>query len=138
MAVHGIAGLPGSGKSNLTKQLRDEGFAIFNDINRDWNSNLPNARAAAQGGRDVVISDIMFCHESWRERLERELVVVVEWTFFANDPWQCAKNCLFRFMFEKPYRPLQQEIQKIQELSPVYTPNGPIHPVVRADKDIPL
>ncbi len=135
--VIGIAGLPGSGKSRLMDELQSEGYSRYNDINRDWNANLPKARAEVQQERCVAISDIMFCDQSWRQRLERELAARVQWIFFDNNPWQCAKNCLFRFAFQKSHRRLQEEIQKIRELSAGYAPHGDIRPVPQADVQIP-
>ena len=60
-SVIGIAGLPGSGKSRLMDELQAQGYSRYNDINRDWNSNLPKAREEAHDGQRVAISDIMFC-----------------------------------------------------------------------------
>ncbi len=137
MAVIGIVGLPGSGKSGVMDELQKQGYSRYNDINRDWNGSLPKARVEAQQGKNVAISDIMFCDESWRRRLDRELGLPVQWLFFENNPWQCAKNCLYRFMFEKPHRPLLDEIRKIRALSAVYRPDGDVRPVVRADAKIP-
>ncbi len=135
MAVIGIAGLPGSGKSTLMNELQKQGYSPYDNINVDWNGNLPRARTEAHQGKDVAISDIMFCKESMRRRLERELELTVQWISFENIPWQCARNCLYRFMFanrDKP-RSLDFEIGKIIELSPVFKPVGDIRPVVRAD-----
>lgn len=136
MAVIAIAGLPGSGKSGLMKGLQHQGYSCYDDINRIWRGNLSMARSEAQRGQNLVVSDIMFCEESWRKRLETELGVPVHWIFFENNPWQCAKNSLYRFMFEKPDRPLQEEIGKIQALSRNYQPVADIRPVVRADSNV--
>jgi predicted ATPase len=136
MSVIAIAGLPGSGKSGLMDELKLNGYARYNDINRDWDADFPKAKADAKAGRSVAICDIMFCDQEWREKLERDLGEPVRWIFFENDPWQCAKNCLFRFMFQKNYRPLQNEIQKILELSKIYRPAGDICTVPRGDQNV--
>jgi RNase adaptor protein for sRNA GlmZ degradation len=137
MVVIGIAGLPGSGKSSLIRELEADAYICYDDVNRDWKGNIPKARTEAQRGKNVAVSDIMFCEESWQRRLEEELGVPVQWIFFRNDLWQCAKNCLYRFMFEKRHRPLQEEIRKICELSARYVPQGDVRPVAAADRDTP-
>ncbi len=106
MAVIGIAGLPGSGKSALMRELQKQGYSRYDDINKNWADNLRRARDEARLGKNLAISDIMFCHQSFREKLDKELGLPAQWIFFENDAWQCAKNCLWRFMFEKPDRPL--------------------------------
>ena len=134
MAIIGIAGLPGSGKSRLMDELHRHGYRRFNDINRDWEANVAEARQAAQKGEDIAISDIMFCDESWRRTLEKELGLSVRWIYFANDAAQCIRNCEYRFTFEKQHRPLEDEIRMIHELAPIYRPFGDVRPVARTDK----
>ena len=135
--VLGIAGLPGSGKSRLMDDLSSRGYSRYDDINRNWGGNLPKARSEVRQGKRVAISDIMFCEEKWRKLLEQELGIAIQWIFFENNPWQCAKNCLFRFAYSKPTRPLQDEIQKIRELHRVYNPVGQTQAVPHADSQIP-
>jgi predicted ATPase len=137
MAVIGIAGLPGSGKSRLMDEWAAKGYSRYDDINMDWDANMAKLRAEAAQGRDAVVSDVLFCDETWRQKLERELDSPVQWVFFENQPWRCAKNCLFRFMFEDPNRSLQEMIINISQLAAVYRPHGDVRPVVRADKDMP-
>lgn len=132
-SIIGIAGLPGSGKSRLMEQLKSEGYSLHDDINANWDVNLPKAREEAQGGLKVAVSDIMFCEASFRERLMTEIGLPVQWICMENDRWQCAKNCLFRYAFEKPHRPLQREIELIRYLSSIYSPFGDIRPVVKTD-----
>ena len=118
-------------------ELQSQGYSRYNDFNRDWEANLLKARMEAQQGNRVAISDVMFCDQSWRDRLKREMGTQFQWIFMENDPWQCARNCLFRFAFQKPQRPLQQEIEMIRELSARYSPFGDIRPVPQADARIP-
>jgi len=132
MSVIGIAGLPGSGKSRLMDRLQSGGYSRYNDINRDWCGNLSKIQAEVKQGKRVAISDIMFCYESWRRRLERELGMPVQWIFLENNWWQCARNCLYRFLFEKPYRPLMREIIKLLLLSARYAPYGDIRAAAQA------
>jgi putative protein kinase ArgK-like GTPase of G3E family len=44
IAVIGIAGLPGSGKSRLMDELEQQGYSLYDDIRIDWIGNLPTAR----------------------------------------------------------------------------------------------
>ena len=117
-------------------ELEKEGYVPYNDITRDWNSNLLKVRSHAREGKNIVMADIMFCVERWRSRLERELSLPVQWIFFENNPWQCARNCLYRFMYQNPQERLKFQIRAIRELSAVYSPFGEIRPVVRADAQI--
>ena len=135
--IIGIAGLPGSGKSRLMDELRNNGYEVFDDINISWNTNIQCVKSLIQEHKPVAISDIMFCEREWREKLENELVSTVEWTFFENDFWQCAKNCLYRFMFEGQVRPLQDEILNIFHLAQQYESGTNPKPVAVADETIP-
>ena len=51
---------------------------------------------------DVAIADIMFCDETWRRTLERELGLAVQWIFFENDADQCLQNCRHRHQSRPP------------------------------------
>lgn len=137
MPVIVIVGLPGSGKSGLMDELERSGYTLYENITQDWNGNLPRARSHAREGKNVAITDLMFCDESWRSRLERELGLPVQWIFFENNPWQCAKNCLYRCMFQQPDARLKSQVLLIRQLSAVYNPYGEIRPVVRADAQMP-
>ena len=95
-------------------EFQAQGYSCYNDINRDWIASFPRAREEAHKGQKVAISDLI-----------------------ENDPWQCAKNCLFRFLYQRPYRPLLVELQRIRELSPAYAPYGDIRPVPKADEQVP-
>lgn len=137
MAVIGIAGLPGSGKSRLMREFQAKGYRLYDDINEDWDARIARLRAEVRQGMDAAVSDILFCDEAWREKLERELGSPVQWIFFENQPWQCSKNCLYRFLFEDHDRSLQRAIVLITQLTVVYEPQGDVRPVAQADKDIP-
>jgi hypothetical protein len=132
-----VAGLPGSGKSRIMDELKNNGYSRYNDINKNWDENISRVLLEIRQGLKVAISDIIFCDKSWRKRLEDELCVSVQWIFMENDPWQCAKNCLFRFAYQKAHRPLHREIEFIRAFSPNYFPYGDIRPVPRADEQIP-
>lgn len=138
MAVIGIAGMPGSGKTRLLGAFRARGFVRFDNINCDWNRNLPRTRTAARQGHDVAIADIVFCDAGWRERLEREIGTPVRWVFFENTPWRCAANCLYRAYWVRERRPVLSEMRKIVRLSTVYRPEGDVRPVVCPGIDVVL
>jgi hypothetical protein len=136
--VIAVAGLPGSGKSQVMDELMNNGYNRYDDINRKWNKNFPKVLSEVKQGLRVAISDILFCDHFWRTRLEEELGVPIQWIFTQNDPWQCAKNCLFRFAFQKSNRPLEREIKFIKEYFPKYCPYGDIRPVPKTDTQIPV
>jgi hypothetical protein len=128
-----IVGLPGSGKTDLIKEFEAQGYQCFDDMNKNWQrSTLRMLRLISQQ-RAVACSDIMFCTRLYRQRLERTLRVPIRWIFFENNPWQCAKNSLYRHFFEKRDRPLLEEIKMIRRLSRVYAPHGDVRPVVIAE-----
>ena len=128
-----IAGLPGSGKSTLMRGMAAEGYLVLDDMREDWDGAVERLRAVlAEGGR-VVASDVMFCEASWRAQLALAAGREPVWLSFANDPWQCAVNCLFRLMVERDDRPLMDMLHLIAELSPAYEPPGLVHPIAKAD-----
>ncbi len=117
--------------------LKLKEYRCFDDINENWDGNLPQARAEVQQGKCVAISDIMFCHSEWRTKLENEMGVKIQWIFTENNALQCVKNCLFRFAFQKKDRPIRDEIKHIRSFSKVYDPQGDVRPVPQAD-NLPL
>src|SRR4051812_40203654 len=96
MVVVAVAGMPGSGKSTLMNQYQQNGYERFDDFNKDWGGNLSRLKAAVAQGKNAMLSDIEFCREDMRLKLERDLGSPVQWIFFENNPYQCAKNVLFR------------------------------------------
>lgn len=124
MKVIGIAGLPGSGKSTLLRELVAAGFVAYDDFGERWDEHTAQARADLASGKSVVVSEINFCQREWRTRVEDAIGQPVEWIFFANDPWQCAVNCLYRLMVQLDERPIMEMLQEIAKLSPSYLPDG--------------
>lgn len=122
MAIFGIAGLAGSGKSHVLRATGARGACRIDDFNVDWQGNLRHLREAVGAGTDVVLADIMFCDPVWRQRLEDEAGRPVTWLFFENRPWRCAWNCLRRFVRERPRRPLWWELWWICWLGLRYRP----------------
>ncbi len=151
MAIVGVVGLPGSGKTTLIKQYAERGFAVFDDIGRNgnWTPHPEAIRAAAAAG-DVIVSDILFCCDSSEEAAEffrqtklgirgfqgrldfmQRVGLPIEWIFFENDPTQCEKNCRVRYQGQ-PSRNVAFEIWLIQILSGLYHPPAGSLPVVVA------
>ncbi len=135
MEVVAIAGLPGSGKSWLIRGMESEGYLSRDDMNRDWPQSMAHVRMWLAQGRNVVVSDIEFCRHDWRLGLERELggLARVRWVFFANDPYKCLRNVLFRSYFHDVSRPVRQEVVKIRDYTKFYRPAGDVRPVILAD-----
>ena len=129
--ILGIAGLPGSGKSCLITSVLGHGRSILDDINNDWADGIARARAALGAAQPLIVSDIMFCHVGWRQRLADELGQAVDWTYFANDPVQCARNCTRRIAAGDGSRTLTHELRMIEILSKIYRPAGEVRPVYR-------
>ena len=133
--VVGIAGLPGCGKSRLISEYQAKGFATFDDINANkkggWIQNIILVRSLIASGKDVAISDIMFCEDGWRDRLQSDLGTPIHWICFENNPPICASNCRYRAS-KNPHQILAMELAMIDRLAPAYHPVGEIRPVVDA------
>jgi hypothetical protein len=115
--------------------MESQGFVACDDMNMDWEASMRKVRAVLSEGRGVAVSDIEFCKEKWRARLESELqdLAGVRWIFFANEPYMCIRNVLFRSYVEGLNRPVCEEVRKIRDYAKVYRPTGDVRPVVLAD-----
>lgn len=149
MAIVGVVGLSASGKTTIIKRYTARGFESLDDVGRngDWPANTRRVRALADSGRDVVVSDILFCCRTasdvakigiptsfrGREEFERAVGLPVEWVFFQNNAWRAAKNCLSRRMYRDASRKLDFEIPLMLALTTVYAPPGDALPVVVSD-----
>ena len=145
MAIVGIAGMSGSGKSTIIEDYGRRGFVILDDLGRNpnWKANAEQVKALAAAGRDIVVSDLLFCCETAEEAreindtfpgrtaFEAWVGQKLDWIYFANDPWSCALNCLWRRMYEKPERSLDFEIGLIERITRFYRPPSDAHPVYR-------
>lgn len=136
MRIIGIAGLPGSGKSTLLRELVAAGYSAYDDYGEHWEEHTARARADLDRGTPVVVSEINFCREEWRGRVEEALGEPISWIYFANDPWQCSVNCLYRLMVQLDDRPIMEMLQEIAKLSPQYRPSGDTRPIPIADAAI--
>lgn len=137
MKVVGIAGMPGSGKSRLMQHYEADGYHRFDDINSDWPKNIKDACSRLARSERLIISDILFCRQDFRERLAAELGTEVHWVFFENNPFQCALNVLHRRFVEGHDRPWGREMQLIHELCTQYSPIDPL-PVTKAARLTPV
>lgn len=129
----GIVGMPGSGKSKFLSQDFG-GFVPYDDVGGEdkWWQILQ----ALKQGKPVVFSDIEFCNEDRRLRLEEVLECRATWIFFENNPLQCVMNCMHRWI-EKRERPIIEEMMKIERLTRIYRPTGEIKPVFVAPCNCP-
>lgn len=90
-----IVGLPGSGKTYISKEIVEKSNAIlFDDI-----SNLDLLKKCVKDGRkDIVINDPHFCFEYVREIVNKKISkwskgnVHIDWVFFENNPEKCWEN----------------------------------------------
>lgn len=150
MAIVGVVGMSGSGKSTLIREYEQRGYRPLDDIggHGNWNDHPQTVKALADSGKNVVVSDILFCCTTaadaarvfgmlgiqvpgfhGRADFEQRVGHKIEWVFFENDPWKCAKNCLWRRMHEKRDRKLDFETALILALSSVYKPPDGARPV---------
>jgi DNA modification methylase len=87
-----IAGLPGSGKTHLARQLAMHGVLVDDITSLD---QLPQ-----NGSVDlVVITDPYFCLDDARNKADilfRGMYDTVEWFFFENAPEKCLHNIQYR------------------------------------------
>jgi hypothetical protein len=91
-----ICGLPGSGKTHLGLQLKNEtGFEFFDDINQ-----LDDLFKALSEGKNCIVTDTNFVRTEIREAASNKLNkfsnLEIEWLFFENNAKQCLKNVNFR------------------------------------------
>lgn len=93
-----IVGLPGSGKTYLAEQLREEDpNLVIHDDMMD-RGHLYTALCTLQG-RNCILIDTNFCSSTTREvaeQLLKERGVEVEWIFFENNPEKCRRNIQYR------------------------------------------
>jgi hypothetical protein len=129
--IVGVVGLPGSGKSAWLSELREKGAHVVDDIGKDWSVGLAEVRKSVSKGVRVAVSDIEFCDARRREAFERDVGSDVQWLYFANEPVQCVKNCIYRYENEDSRRPILEEIEKILRLSRVYCAPGDARSVWR-------
>ncbi|MGE0536650.1 MAG: hypothetical protein AB7O68_16890 [Pirellulales bacterium] len=129
MPVIAVVGMAGSGKSGMIKEYVAQGWKKYDDIFVDNYRQVRDARAMSEAGEKVIISDVEFCDPVRRFEIEQLGIKVDEWIFFENNPWQCAKNCLYRYLYEKDRR-IEEELRAIRRLTRIYgSPDNP-RPVV--------
>lgn len=144
----GIVGMPGSGKSHLIQKYCNDpysAFIAFDDMGyaSRWMKNTPEffkgpwektislTVTALALGFDVLIADIAFCNDAFRDEIQTLFPVhQIEWEFFEKDPVQCKINVEKR---NRPEPKKSNELRAIDELTPKYSPPLGSHPVYRRD-----
>ncbi|MGE5299224.1 MAG: AAA family ATPase [Acidobacteriota bacterium] len=132
-----VAGLPGAGKSTyLEHYVQGHPHAIVYDdyrgavlgkvndprLNKHYSELLLNL----EQGREVLVSDIMFCIPKYRNELIAAVTGVlpaisIDYVFFANKTEICKQNVIKRNRSEETVR---RELDLIDEITSQYsTPN---------------
>lgn len=137
-----LAGLPGSGKTRLLKELEGKGQTSFDD----FKANAPSDQfvsglrysellgALCVGGCRCVVADVDFCRPEARADVENDLQrhrgigVMLEWIYFANDPAACEAN-----IRRRNRQSLDADLVTLRRYAAVYAPPPgiPVRPVVR-------
>ena len=120
-AVTAIAGLPGSGKTSLMKEMETENCFHLDDFNHhgkwdSWEDAVRRVKDAVQAGKSVVVSDITFWKSEDRLRLEHALdPIPVRWIFMEPRPLECMVNSVLRYFHDsgQQSRPLDRELLNI-------------------------
>src|SRR5580692_4540681 len=112
-------GMSGSGKSTLINR-EFGGFERFDDIGLISPEREKSLWKSLADGKPTVVSDIEFCDAAQRATWEERMGSKVEWICFENEPWKCALNCLYRFLYQNRGRPIEEEIVKIIRLTKTY------------------
>ena len=94
MSIQAFAGLPGSGKSRRIRELQDQGYMTRDDMNTNWDASMGLVKGWLGQGKNVVVSDVEFVKDEWRDKLNGALPGVhIQWEFFENAPHKCIRGC---------------------------------------------
>jgi hypothetical protein len=111
-----ITGLPGSGKTSYLESHSEEfrDFLICDDYYKSapgrfvqFNGSVyyPDIRNALLNGGNVVIADMVFCEDEFREEMQQEVAKLIkelgidaeiDYKYFENNPEACIANILHR------------------------------------------
>ena len=121
MALVGIVGLPGSGKTKHLNHGRYDGWEQFDDIGKNWCVNEATLRRLLRRRLNIVCTDIIFCIEQIRFDFGKRIDHKIDWVFFENNAQQCEQNCKHRYETETT-RDLSMELGNIRRLTRDYHP----------------
>ena len=133
-----VVGLPGSGKTLLSRSLARGGAKVYEDfLSPEFLSGIGMGAILDDlwSGRDCVLNDPSLCPEGRRVRfaalLQRAVPgVEIGWHFLANDAARCVLNVLGDF-WQGRRNDLEARLGEIRRLHGEYviTPGCPIHAV---------
>lgn len=104
------------------------------DMNTNWDESMGLVKGWLDQGKNVVVSDVEFVKDEWRDKLNGALPGVhIQWEFFENAPHKCIRNVVYRIFVEQQKRPLREEVGKIRDYTKLYHPPLNAMPVVLAD-----
>ena len=95
MSVTFVIGLPGSGKSTLMKNGRDDNkCTVYDDFLNDFYNN--KALKAIESGKNIILIDPRMCiphiWDKTVKKVEKVAKKNVKLILFENDPENCIKN----------------------------------------------
>lgn len=135
-----IVGLPGSGKSTLSKVMadtlgiRDRPAEDDDFLRADLRPpvGLDGVIARLNAGGSCIVNDIALCHGAVRNQVASRLSaeapgVEVQWYYLANDAIQCAVNVMADHLRGRRAMP---RLEALRRFSAVYQPpdNVEVHP----------
>jgi len=119
-----IVGLPGSGKSTLSKKINKDNDGKYLIIDDPKNFELD---IQPHLDRDLIITDPQLCFEKNRKKAEERIKSIskeakVDWIYFENDPESCLINAEVRNRANQiSFKPVKNVKTFIENFSKYYT-----------------